>query len=220
MAKSKAATPNPNPQPAAKRELAVNSADAETAKRDIAKVITAPALAATRVILIAEGQSGPGAKLDLMAMVDCLKEQAAKVNTGDLARVEAMLFNQATALQSLFARLVERGMVQDCMPNLEGFMRLALRAQAQCTRTLEVLANVKNPPVVIARQANIAQQQQVNNTGPAVPSRARKAETTPNKLLEELPGERLDTRTKSTTSGADSRLATVGTVHWPEVGSG
>lgn len=210
MAKKTAAS-DPNAQPAAKRELVVNSADAETAKR-IAKAITTPALAATRVILSAEGQS---AGVDLMAMVDCLKEQAATVAAGNLARVEAMLLGQATALQSLFARLVERGMVQDSMPNLEGFVRLALRAQAQCTRTLEVLSNVKNPPVVIARQANIAQQQQVNN-GPAVPSRARESETTPNKLIEERPGERLDARTKSTTSGADSRLATVGTVHRPQ----
>ena len=58
----KAATSKPNARLGAKRELVVKAADAETAKRDIAKVITTPALAATRVILSAEGQS---ASLDL-----------------------------------------------------------------------------------------------------------------------------------------------------------
>jgi hypothetical protein len=36
-------------------------------------------------------------------------------------------------------------------------MRLALKAQSQCRATLETLAQIKNPPVVLARQANIAQ---------------------------------------------------------------
>ncbi|MFZ1641471.1 MAG: hypothetical protein WAV07_08550 [Candidatus Contendobacter sp.] len=56
---------------------------------------------------------GYGAKLDTLALVRCLRSQAAAVKTGDLAHVEAMLMNQATALQSLFARLVERGMSTD-----------------------------------------------------------------------------------------------------------
>ncbi|MEZ5585209.1 MAG: hypothetical protein R3F37_22875 [Candidatus Competibacteraceae bacterium] len=67
-------------------------------------------------------------------------------------------------MQSLFTRLVERGMDADLPPHYEMHLRLALRAQAQSTRTLEVLANLKNLPVVIAKQANIAQgHQQVNN---------------------------------------------------------
>jgi hypothetical protein len=34
-------------------------------------------------------------------------------------------------------------------------MRLALKAQAQCTRTIETLAEIKNLPVVFAKQSNI-----------------------------------------------------------------
>ena len=41
---------------------------------------------------------------------------------------------------------------------------VAFKAQSQCRATLEALAAIKNPPVVFARQANIAQgPQQVNN---------------------------------------------------------
>jgi hypothetical protein len=43
-------------------------------------------------------------------------------------------------------------------------MRLALKGQAQCRSTLETLVALKNPPVVIAGQANISTgPQQVNN---------------------------------------------------------
>jgi hypothetical protein len=42
-------------------------------------------------------------------------------------------------------------------PNYEAHARLALKAQSQCRATIETLAAIKNPPVVVARQANIAQ---------------------------------------------------------------
>ncbi len=108
-------------------------------------------------------------------------------------------------------------MKADLLPHFEAYMRLALRAQAQSTRTLEVLATVKNPPVVFAKQANIAQQQQVNN-GPAVPAvaRARNPATEQSKLLEPLPDERLDFGTQGAASGGDTALAAVETVHRPQ----
>jgi len=162
-----------------------------------------------------------GDRLDLPLLADTLREQAKAANHGDLAQAEAMLINQAVALQNLFARLVERGMDADLFPHYETHLRLALRAQAQCTRTLEVLAGIKNPPVVIAKQANIAQgHQQVNNGLPADdPGRAREIEKSPNKLLETLPGERLDPGTPATASGAGPYLETVDTVHRTEVGN-
>ena len=42
-------------------------------------------------------------------------------------------------MSSLFTRLAERAMEQTTMPHIEGFMRLALRAQSQCRATLETL---------------------------------------------------------------------------------
>ena len=217
MAK-KAVMSNPNTRQETQRELAGNATDAETVKQNIAKAVITPALAAARVILNTEGQNGLGARLDLLALTESLNEQAAKVRAGNLAQVETMLLSQATALQSLFTRLVERGMDADLLPHYETHLRLALRAQAQSTRTLEVLANLKNPPVVIAKQANIAQgHQQVNNGLPADdPARVRGVETVHNKLLEELPSERLDPGTAATASGGNSAMATVGAVHRTE----
>ena len=135
-----------------------------------------------RVLRMTE-QPGVLDKMDLPALIRLLREQAQVVNGGNLEQAEGMLINQAVALQSLFARLVERGMSADLLDPYEVHMRLALGAQAQCTRTLEVLASIKNPPVVIAKQANIANQQQVNN-GIPLPLRAREVENAPTQLSE------------------------------------
>ncbi len=214
MAK-KAAAPAPN-DIGAQKNMTISAETAEQARRNVALLMTNPLFAAARTIQVTEGTQGYGALLDTEELLKVLRVQAEMVNDGNLGRVEWMLLSQATALQSLFSRLVERGMKAELLPHFESFMRLALRAQAQSTRTLEVLATVKNPPVVFAKQANIAQQQQVNN-GPAVPAptRARNPAPAQSKLLETLPDERLDFGTQGAASGADSKLATVETVHRP-----
>ena len=214
--KKKTTSPDPNSTLGARKTLTLNETDPGAARRSIARLLVSPQFAAARAIQATEGDKGYGAQLDTPALVRCLREQAAAVHAGDLAQVEAMLMNQATTLQSLFVWLTERGMVQITIPAFEVNLRLALRAQAQCTRTLEVLATIKNPPVVIAKQANIAQQQQVNNN---VAPLVRETENSQNKLLETLPGERLESGTAATASGADSDLATVGAVNRSEVGS-
>ena len=75
-----------------------------------ASMVASPELAAYRVINGAEIKSGIGDALDVPALMDQLREQAAAVRGGNMGNPEAMLMNQATALQSLFARLAERGM--------------------------------------------------------------------------------------------------------------
>ena len=97
--------------------------------------------------------------------------------------------NQATALQSLFARLTEKAFCEAHLPQFDGFMRMALRAQNQCRATLETLAALKNPPLVFAKQANIAHgNQQVNNgiPKPAAHARAGENKIQQNELLTEV----------------------------------
>ena len=92
-------------------------------------------------------------------------------------------------------------------------MKLALRAQSQARTTLEALAAIKSPPMVFAKQANIAQgPQQVNNTVslPGV-ARAGNPESGQNELLE-AHGERLDDRAASSAGAGDQALAAVGWV--------
>lgn len=110
--------------------------------------ITSASYAAYRVIATTEANPDTP---DLLSMIRRLNTRSAAVIGGDMAEAEAMLMSQATALQSLFARLVERAVMQEHMPNLEGFMRMALRAQSQCRATLETLATIKNPRSRIRR---------------------------------------------------------------------
>lgn len=147
-------------------------------------------------------------------MLAALRAQGAAINAGDMNQVEAMLVNQATALQSLFARLIERGVAQDSLPQYEAHMRLALKAQAQSRATLETLANVRNGPVIYARQANVAAgaPMQVNNGLPAGAG-ARQIEMPPNQLLERPADDRMDTRTQSGAGAGDPPMEAVGTKH-------
>ena len=96
-------------------------------------------------------------------------------------------------------------------------MRIALRAQSQCRAALETLAAIKNPPMVIAKQANVTTgPQQVNNGVALGPSHTRENEFGQSKLLETSNGERMDPGAASTASGGDQALAAVGGIHGAE----
>jgi hypothetical protein len=177
--------------------------------RNFAKVVTSPELAAYRVINGAELKSGMGEHIDVPTLLGELRDHAAAVHGGDMKKAEAMLISQATALQSLFARLAERGMSCEHVPGFEANMRMALRAQSQCRATLETLATIKNPPVIFAKQANIANgHQQVNNGIPAPATHAGENKNQQNELLEAQNGsETLDSRATGETGGKDKAMA-------------
>ena len=152
----------------------------------------------------------PQDAFDFADTASVMREQAEAIQAGDMHQVEAMLINQAVQLEGLFADLIRKASIQTAMPNIEGFMRLALRAQNQSRGTLETLGNIKNPKAVFVRQANIsAGHQQVNNHAPA----PEEKQNPQNELLEAKEHERLDTRTPRQTSGIDTQLETVGTKH-------
>ena len=114
-------------------------------------------------------------------------EQIDKVNQGDLSRPENMLLCQSITLDFLFSELAQQAHNnQTFIANYESIMRMAFRAQNQCRMTLETLANIKNPPVVFAKQANISQgHQQINNGVPGQASRAEENKNLQSKLLVE-----------------------------------
>ena len=194
----------------------------EAIGRAVATVATGSETAAARVIQAAENGGSLNNHLDVPALAATLRDQAVAVRGGSLAQAETILINQATALQSLFARLVERGMGSESVPGFEANMRMALRAQAQCRATLETLAEIKNPPVVYARQANVTTgPQQVNNGLPAYPSlRARDSIPPQDKLLAEINGQRLDPGATCAPGAAHSHLAAVGAVDGAAHGNG
>lgn len=167
--------------------------------------------------------------LSITELVASVKAHGERVNGNDLAAAEQMLVAQAIALNSIFAEMARRSALNmgDYLDATDRYMRLALKAQGQCRATLETLAAIKNPPVVFARQANIAHGPQQVNNGVA-PGRTQGApghahEQTgikSNELLEMEDGKRLDAGAQGTAGLANSRLAAVGTVNRAKVGRG
>lgn len=213
--KKREATPEADKFP--RKSVFVRQGDTEReSAQNLAEVVTSPELAAYRVINGAEQKSGLGEHIDVPTLMAQLREQAAAANGGNLATAEAMLMNQATALQSLFARLAERGMGCENADPFECNMRMALRAQSQCRATLETLAAIKNPPVLFARQANVTTGPQQINNGVTTP-RAREIEAEQTQLLRADHGERLDDGAAGAAGRGDPALATVGTLDGAEV---
>lgn len=160
-------------------------------------------------------------EIDLTESVTVMREKAGKVNSGDTSELEATLTAQAVSLDTIFSELARRAALNmgEHLHATESYMRLALKAQAQCARTIEVLATIKNPPIVYARQANVTTgPQQVNNGVEA--SRVREIENHQTQLSgvtnELLP----DARASGIESQVNSALETVGEIDRAEVRRG
>lgn len=162
---------------------------------------------------------------DLSEMLDELDVQTSRIWSGQLGRAEEMLSAQAHTLDAMFNTLAQKAattMKSGHLPSTEAYLRMALKAQSQCRTTLEALAEIKAPKsATFIRQANIAEQQQVNN-GPTVNGGTHKRahekniEDSSDKLLEVHHGERMDSRTTSAAISDDPQLEAVGTVHRPK----
>lgn len=195
------------PQPR-KNLIATQQHPEESSGAVVGRALTCPANAAARVMHAVEQPNGMQAQIDLPDLADVLRERAKAVQSGDLSGIEAMLTGQATALQSLFVRLAERAMCCDSVPGFEVNMRMALRAQNQVRATLETLATIKNPPVVFAKQANIANGPQQVNNGIA----REETETAPSKVMEGIAHERMDAGTPGTSGRSNQTLEAVGAI--------
>ena len=152
---------------------------------------------------------------DLNALVDALQTQSKRVISGDTGRIEEMLVTQAHTLDLIFNNLTRRAvanMQEGYVPVAETYLRLALKAQSQSRASIESLAQIKNPPVVYARQAKFANGPQQVNNGVAAP-RTRETEIPPSKQSgyehELLP----DGRASAAASRVNSTLETVGAIN-------
>lgn len=166
-------------------------------------------------------------ELHITDAIAVMSDKAARVQRGDLSDVEATLTAQAVALDAIFNGLAKRAAqnLGSYMGAAETYMRLALKAQAQCRATLETLAEVKYPKApTFVRQQNVAYQQQVNNGGSNATSTRTHAHgktvNQSNELLEVQNGERLDSRAAGTSGSNDSKLEAVGAVNGAEDNQG
>lgn len=188
-------------------------------ERQLADVAIDP-LFGSAIIASSFGKPFAG-ETDFTALYQALHDRAKAVRANKLGSVEDMLTAQAAALNAMFLELARRSAanIGEYIQAAETYMRLALKAQAQCRATLETLATIKNPPVVYARQANIAAGPQQVNNGVAAP-RASEIASSPNELLETEHGKRLEPRTAGAASCGDPVLETVGALNRATDGAG
>ena len=105
-----------------------------------------------------------GERVELGGIIDSLQQSSEQLQSGTpLLLAERILMSQAQSLNAVFCDMAKRANRQEYVANMDKLLRLALKAQSQCRATLETLANIKNPPIVFAKHANIAHHQQINN---------------------------------------------------------
>jgi len=218
MTKPKKPAPAPN-------HLPVNRLDGEFTPHVLAKAALLPSANAALVI---HGYQGNllGKEADMAGLMDGLAASMKRSKDGDLSTLEAMLIGQATALQTIFSSLALRAQAQTSQRNLEAFLGLALKAQAQSRATITALVDLKHPKqAMFVKQANIANgPQQVNNRVPADPERSAQAhgkeiKNPKIKLLEADDGKfskGVDTRATTATAGSHPAMATLEPIHRPD----
>jgi len=211
MAGNKKAATAPN-------ALQVQLEKEQTQAEAVARIALLPSVNGALVMQSYLGNVG-GSEADINALVAGLADSCKDVKGGDLATMEAMLISQATALQAIFTSLAMRAKTQTQQRNLEAFLGLALKAQAQSRATISALVDLKYPrQATFVKQANIANgPQQVNNGAiEQKDSHARQLQTEQNKLLEGgyVTGtQRMDSREAQTAERSDPAVEAVGKVH-------
>jgi hypothetical protein len=197
-----------------KRALVVGVVEGGDLDAAIARKLTRPEVVAAATIQTFDQDSH-----DVNALVRELSEQTRTVVRGDLSRAEGMLIAQAHTLDQLFGFLARRAHLNlnEYPDAAEKYLRLAFKAQSQCRATLESLGALKNPPVVYARQANIAHGPQQVNNGPV---HARETESPLNEQSEATNELLPDTRASQAARRVDPPMEAVGTVYRAEDGGG
>ena len=185
---------------------------------DKARLAVTPSINGASVIHAYQGNV-IGKDVDMNVLIEQLRGTFAEVKGGDLHTLEAMLISQATALQTIFTSLARRAQDQQYQKNLEAFLGLALKAQAQSRATISALVDLKFPrQATFVKQANIANgPQQVNNGSiEQTDSHAKQLQTEQNKLLEggyDTSTQRMDTRAAQTAERSYQAVEAVEKVH-------
>lgn len=196
-----------------KNTLHITNDKEKTKERQLAEVSLSPAvLNGFTARTFAQGAMG---EISISDAVSVMKDKVKQVNANDTKALEETLTAQATALDTIFNEMARRAALNmgAHLSAVESYMRLALKAQAQCARTIEIISTMKNPPIVYAKQANISNgNQQVNNgsvNNGHPPTHAEKIINQSNELLSENINATLDSRGTAATIGTDQAMATV-----------
>lgn len=150
---------------------------------------------------------------DPQTIKDELQKQNEALKNGDVECIESMLLDQAHTLQALMTHNIIKLSSAEYLNQVETYSRLALKAQNQCRQTLATLSELKNPRrATFVKQQNNAVNQQINQDGLKQTENQKNSVDQTNKLLENIPDERLDFRASQTTSGVNQEMEAVGKI--------
>jgi len=102
----------------------------------------------TNSVVVAAFWEEAGGEIDPQAGYEAIRAQVQAVRKGVLSGAEATLVGQAAALNVIFAEMARRGQAALNRPGIaaERYLRLAMRAQAQCRMTLNELRDLTDRP--------------------------------------------------------------------------
>lgn len=184
--------------------LQITAKEGESADKSLARAMSKPETQAGLTIRQWQDRTLPES-IGINETIGEHKEQSKALKAGNMDRAEEMLLAQAHTLDELFNSLARKAHRCDYLSQFETNLKLALKAQNQCRMTLETLSNIKNPPVVYAKQANIAHgPQQINNGLPA--THAAENQNLQNQLLTVNHGETLDGGRTGETIGGNQTM--------------
>jgi hypothetical protein len=216
------------PMPDKANRLEVAFEPGKTADRQCAE-LAAHGLAGNALTLVNFSRPGIG-ELSLTDCMAVLRGKGDAVNRGDMREAEALLCAQVASLNALYTELARRAALNmgEHLGATETYLRLAMKAQSQCRATIETLADMKNPPVVFARQANISNGPQQVNNGVPTSDAERSAQAhahahtgekqiTPTELLQDISDGRtqLDPRATPATGRSDKAMEPVAAMDRP-----
>lgn len=121
-------------------------------RADISLDPPAHALAATRLF-----NQGSFSDLDTTELYLSHSDKVAAVSAGDLSHQKAMLAAQADALNSMFTEMARRAAANmgQYIAATETYMRLGLKAQAQCRATIEALDRLASGRVQTVKHVHV-----------------------------------------------------------------
>ena len=204
-------------KPKNKNELQIKKQEGKTEDEQLAEIsLSSSLLNSNTAKIFVQHSMG---EIDITAALNVTTDKVKRVNENDTKGLEEILTAQVCAIDAIFNEMARRAALNmgTHLQATESYMRLALKAQAQCARTIEVIATMKNPPMIIAKQANIAHGHQHVNNGSAQAARsdthAGKTTNQTNELLSEDKHATMVGRGTTATIGTDKAMATLEKQH-------
>jgi len=167
----------------------------EEIKGLVAEVRLAPEMSAALSMNGMMGDCLIEAGIDATTVSQMLGDQGAAVVGGDLAQAQRSLASQAATLERMFHHLFRTATVAEKHSTdlYERYMRLALRAQSQAVRTLQVMGRLCPQPARQAQAASPPPQKTVPKPVAAKTTEVVRTNTTPsstpNLMLNPMPAD-------------------------------